>query len=265
MDGKKRIARLRNKEFAWAKDVLGKFKARDGPNPELVAKLKTSSDKKPSKPITGVFASAAAFGAALEKRGFRRLGSGAYSTVYGKDGYDRVIKVSRCLDNWIDYVAWASKAGYAGTFAPKVYSWKRFFTGKERKTHPLFGYSRWDETEWSVAIVERMKETLNADSQLARDFRIIERIHDLAARSVLAELVMEEIIPGVGKFFKDLHKNFYASDVYGKNLMIRSDGTFCVTDPVCGTITTEAIRFRAGDFTPPLMYTRRYFESCYRH
>jgi hypothetical protein len=208
--------------------------------------------KTKSAPKKGVFASAAAFGAALEKRGFKRLGSGAYSTVYGKDGYDKVIKVSRCLDNWIDYVMWASKHGYAGTFAPKVYSWKRFVTGEKPKSHPMWGYSRWNENEWSVAVVERMKETLNANSQLARDFKIIERIHDLSQQTLLAELIMEEIIPGVGKFFKELHRAFHPSDVYGKNLMIRTDGTFCVTDPVCESIKTGAMRFKAGDFAPPL-------------
>src|SRR5882672_10391646 len=61
----------------------------------------------------------------LEKKGFKRLGAGAYSTVLGKDGSDKVIKVSRSLDNWIDYIQWSAANGYAGNFAPRVYSWKR--------------------------------------------------------------------------------------------------------------------------------------------
>lgn len=260
MDGKKRIARLRNQE-GWKKgmDVLAGFRPRDGPKvlkvvntPQVEAEASRGATKKSS-----IFTSAREFRRALEKRGFKLLGEGHYSAVYGKDGYDRVIKVSRTLDNWIDYVAWASKNGFAGTFAPKVYSWKRF------KGPPWVkpSWMHWDSyddykkigNDWSVAIVERMAETLNADSQLAQDFKLVERLHDLPEKSLLAEVILDEIIPGVGSFFKKLHRNFRASDIYAKNMMIRKDGTFCVTDPVCGSIKTEARRLKAGDFTPPLV------------
>lgn len=251
MDGKKRIARLRNQE-GWKKgmDVLAGFRPRDGPKvlkvvntPQVEAEASRGATKKSS-----IFTSAREFRRALEKRGFKLLGEGHYSAVYGKDGYDRVIKVSRTLDNWIDYVAWASKNGYAGNFAPQVYSWKRY-AGSSANRYPRETWS----SDWSVAIVERMKETLHADSQLARDFKIIERLHDLPVKNLLAEAILEEIVPGVGSFFKKLHTTFDAHDIYGRNLMIRKDGTFCVTDPVCGSIKTEARRLKAGDFTPPLV------------
>lgn len=205
---------------------------------------------------SSIFASAHAFRSALEKRGFKLLGEGHYSAVYGKPGYDKVIKVSRSLDNWIDYVAWASKNGYAGTFAPRVFSWKRF-KGPPRIHNSWDLYDTRTSYDWSIAVVERMKETIKEDSKLSQDFKIIERIHDLGERSVLAELVMDEIVPGVGSFFKKLHKSFHASDIYAKNMMVRDDGSFCVTDPVCGTIKTEAMRLRAGDFSPPLLILRR--------
>lgn len=260
--------RVQRRLEAWKKDVINGWKARDGPHKKLVAPVAVgvkaytivpANENVPEAKTVGVktgrFASAANFERALEKRGFKKLGSGAYSSVYAKDGYDRVIKVTRYLDNWIDYVAWASKNGYAGSFAPRVYSWKRFGFDPEKpkKQQSMFYWER-HSNGWSVAVVERMKETLNADSQLAKDFKIIERIHDLAERSVLAELVMDEIIPGVGNFFKKLHRAFRANDVYGKNLMIRKDGTFCVTDPVCGDIVTTETRFKAGDFSPVVRY-----------
>lgn len=246
--------------------------ARAGPKVHKVINPKdgkTAPEQSPrieAKPQTktGAFASARAFCSALEKRGYKLLGSGAYSSVYGKDGYDKVLKVSRCLDNWIDYVAWASSNGYAGNLAPKVFSWKRFKNPGDPPEREGF-YGRWDERQWSVAVVERMVETVKEDSKLSQDFKIIERLHDLAGKSILAELVVDEIVPGCGKFFKELHANFYASDIYSKNLMVRKDGSFCVTDPVCGRIKTEAIRFRAGEFSPPLILTRRYFESSSRH
>lgn len=234
--------------------------ARAGPKAQQVVDLKVEvvALEQPAQVETktrkGIFASARAFCSALEKRGYKLLGSGAYSSVYGKDGYDKVLKVSRCLDNWIDYVAWASSNGYAGNFAPRVFSWKRFKNPDVQRRKFDYFYGRWDESQWSVAVVERMVETVKEDSKLSQDFKIIERLHDLADKSILAELVVDEIVPGVGKFFKDLHKNFYASDIYSKNLMVRKDGSFCVTDPVCGRIKTEAIRFRAGDFTPVYIY-----------
>src|SRR5882672_8899390 len=90
----------------------------------------------------------------LEKRGYTVLGRGAYSTVLGKKDSDRVIKVSRSLDDWIDYVQWGAKNGYAGNFVPRVYSWKRYSRYGE---HPKDEYER--TTDWSVAVVERMKAT----------------------------------------------------------------------------------------------------------
>ncbi len=275
MDGKKRIARLRNLAKKQGLQAVLGFQARDGPLNEEARKerikkilddfaplpLPKVTEKPASDTKTGVFASAAAFRAALEKRGFKKLGEGHYSAVYGKEGYDRVIKVTRMLDNWIDYVAWASKNGYAGNFAPMVYSWKRF-KGEVKARRPWeYGYNNPGAFDWSIAVVERMKETVREDSAFSADFKIIERVHDLSPRSVLAELVIDEIAPGAGKFFKDLHKAFHASDIYGKNMMLRENGSFCVTDPVCGTVKTEATRFRAGNFTPPLILLWRYVES----
>jgi hypothetical protein len=243
------------------REALIPWQARAGPkvlkiiNPERPVEVAPPAKK-------GVFSNAFEFRKALEKRGFVKLGEGHYSAVYGKPGYDRVIKVSRTLDNWIDYVAWASKNGFAGNFAPKVYSWKRFKNATPFVPRPWeWEYNNPGAQDWSVAIVERMKETLNADSQLAKDFKIIERLHDLPEKSLLAEVILDEVVPGVGSFFKKLHQTFRSTDIYSKNMMIREDGTFCVTDPVCGTVKTKDSRFKAGDFTPPLILFRRYFES----
>ncbi len=90
----------------------------------------------------------------LEKRGYKVLGRGAYSTILGKEGSSRVIKVSRSLDDWIDYVQWGAANGYAGNFVPRVYSWKRHERSMKSE------HAEWCGTnDWSVAIVERMADT----------------------------------------------------------------------------------------------------------
>src|SRR6266481_1209137 len=100
-------------------------------------------------PKKSVFKCPFNFIAKLESRGYKILGRGAYSTVLGKEGSDKVIKVSRSLDNWIDYIQWSAANGYAGNFAPRVYSWKRHPGSK-----PLRDWE--SNNDWSVAVVERM-------------------------------------------------------------------------------------------------------------
>jgi len=185
---------------------------------------------------------------ALEKRGFKRLGAGAYSTVLGKEGSDKVIKVSRSLDNWIDYIQWSAANGYAGNFAPRVYSWKRH-PGSE----PLRDWE--NNNDWSVAVVERMADTVTEPEQ---DMSLLMNLYYPAHRgNMMAKLYMDDLCPGSYKFFNGLQENNFASDIAGKNVMVRKDGTFCVTDPTCGSIKTEKKRFRTGDFSPSVLVIRK--------
>lgn len=173
------------------------------------------------------------YGAWLQKRGFKRLGSGAYSTVYGHPKSDRVIKVtSGSQDNWIDYIQWAAKSGYSGNFAPKVYSWKHYDKG------------------FSVAVVERMEKTLT-ELEYKEDAKLIESLLYPSIRgNVMARLFLDELSPGLGKFIDDFSSTFKgATDLYGKNMMLRRDGSFAITDPVCGQKETTLNRLRSKDFT----------------
>lgn len=184
-----------------------------------------------SKPLSNGYN----FGAWLTKRGFKRLGSGAYSTIYGKDGSDRVIKVTAgSQDNWIDYIQWSASKGYCGTLAPRVYSWKKFKIA---------------DGEFSVSVVERMSETI--DQATKSDPYILQHLMWPAMSGhTLAQCYMEDIVPGSLKFFMDLKERFPGGhDLYGKNMMLRKDGTFCVTDPVCGRSTIKVNRLRSADFT----------------
>lgn len=180
----------------------------------------------------------------LRLKKFDVLGSGCYTTVLGKKNSDRVIRVTRMNDNWIDYIQWAAKNGYCGNFAPRVYSWKR-------------------HGDWSVSVVERMDQTLSQAHE--SDYALLEALRWKAAKGhTLAQVYMEDIAPGSVKFFDDLGKELQASDIYGKNMMIRKDGTFCLTDPVCGRIKTEARRLRSADLSATPIYGLN-IESRYRY
>lgn len=185
----------------------------------------------------------------LQGKGFAKLGSGAYSTVMGKPGSNRVIKVSRSLDNWIEYIEWAAKHGYAGGLAPRVYSWKKHGEG---------------DNAWSVAVVERMKETLHDEK---KDFQLMNYLPHVAMRgNLLAQVYMEDMCPGSVAFFEGLRKHNYDSDIGRNNMMVREDGSFCVTDPTCGRLTRLASvkRLRSGELSPTSFMNWNY-ESSYRY
>lgn len=199
----------------------------------------------PAKPLSNGYN----FGAWLHKRGFKVLGYGAYSTIYAKEGSDRVLKVTAGRqDNWIDYIQWAAKEGYCGNLAPRVYSWKKYKT---------------ECGEFSVSVVERMKETIN-NAAKSDEYLIQTLLYPALSGHLLAQCYLEEIRPGSLEFFTKLHKTFRASDLYGKNMMLRNDGSFCVTDPVCGRSEVKINRLRSRDLTSLAPAIRNYFiESSY--
>lgn len=63
----------------------------------------------------------------FKARGWELLGRGLNSTVLGKGPY--AIKISNGYDRWEDYILWATVAGYAGGFAPRVYRCHRSKNG----------------------------------------------------------------------------------------------------------------------------------------
>lgn len=187
---------------------------------------------------TKTFESAGGFIKALEKRGYENLGSGAFSTVLGKKGFDRVIKVIRKPDGWIDYVVWAAKQGEAGKFAPKVFSYKKI-KGKK--------------ADFSVAIVERLKYTVD---ETPRDhaLKILPDLLYRAKDNPMAASFADTLAPGIQGFMNGMKKKFDEGrfDLHHGNLMLRENGTFVVADPIAGGATEDYKRLRAGDFTPAL-------------
>ena len=181
-----------------------------------------------------------AFIKALEKKGFKTLGSGAFSTVLGKDGSDRVIKVIRRPDGWIDYIHWASKKGEAGRFAPKVFSYKKI-KGKKK--------------DFSVAIVERLEYTLEV-TPIDHALKILPDLIWRANDNPMAASFADVLAPGLRKFMDDMGEKFEKKnfDLHNGNLMLRKDGSFVVADPVCDGDKSDYKRLKAGDFSPALTF-----------
>lgn len=172
---------------------------------------------------------------ALKKRGFEELGSGAFSTVLAKPGQDRVIKVTRRPDGWIDYAKWGAETG--SSFAPKVFSYKKI-SGKKK--------------DFEVAIMERLEYTFYKTPE----DHALKILPDLIYRSEsnpMAARFVETLAPGLTNYMKGVYSQFgdsYHLDLHNGNYMIRKDGSFVVTDPVCDGPKTEYKRLRAGDFSP---------------
>jgi hypothetical protein len=184
------------------------------------------------------FDNAEGFIKGLEKRGFTRLGSGAFSTVLGKDGSDRVIKVIRRPDGWINYVHWAAQIGEAGHFAPKVFSYKKI---KGRKK------------EFAVAIMERLPYTLENTPE-DHVLKILPSVMWRAEKNEMAAKFVEVLAPGLMAFLKKMAEwknipigNF---DFHDGNLMIREDNSLVIVDPVSRG-EEGYTRLREGDFGPP--------------
>lgn len=203
------------------------------------------------------FDNAEGFIAALEKRGFKVLGRGAFSTVLGKEGSPRVIKVIRRSDGWINYIHWAAQIGEAGHFAPKVFSYKKI---KGRKK------------EFGVAIMERLKYTLE-DTPEDHAMKILPAVLWRADENEMAAKFVDTLVPELMSFLKKMSewKNIPIRhfDFHDGNLMLREDGTLVVVDPVSrGEDNIE--RLREGDFGPPpplglLPLTGFFIESSYRY
>jgi len=264
MDGKKRIARLRNAEKRKKNMVPGLGKAF-----KAIRKAKKAGEIVPI--AVGIcigkcrldetwmrdsdgeyirvprgktpFTNSRMFQDRLIERGYKILGSGAYSTVLAKGEAKRVIKIQHNYDNWIDYCKWAAEKGYAGSFAPQVYSYKRY-------------------TNFAVAVMERMDRTTNDDKD---DLALIDRLIGPASHgNMMAKLFMEELSPKCTTFFDDLFRDFSDHlDLYGKNIMIRKDGSLCVTDPVCGrSKLTSVKRLRSGDLSPSISEYYEIYRNC---
>lgn len=161
-----------------------------------------------------IFANPRSFVAALEKKGFARIGSGAYGTVLMHPKGTRVIKVVHRpqYDGWPHYVKWATDTGYAGTFAPKVFSYKNI--GK-----------------FAVATMEKLDQTVSEAGHKS-DVWAKYHLFEHAGSNELLKMLADLAEPGLAKFSEDFAAKFrYANDLHEGNVMSRK-GQVVITDPM---------------------------------
>lgn len=171
--------------------------------------------KTPEKAST--FSDWQSFSKKLETKGFKRLGSGAYSIVYAKPDSDRVIKVTRSDDGWIDYCKWAAENGFAGGLAPKVYSYKR---------HKNF----------SVSVMERMERTGHyiTGAMDASPIKYLIKMQ-MQYNNDLTRLLLDSVAPKYVEFADKMRQRFEHFDLHDGNVMVRKDGSLCFTDPIANS------------------------------
>lgn len=181
----------------------------------------------------------------LKKRGFHMLGSGAFSMVLSKPGSTKVIKVARNMDAWPDYVMWAHRNGYAGTWAPRVYSFHRI----EGQRRPFY-----------VAVVERLSAVLYSAKDkrprlaaLAFDMRDFINGKDEAGVAVGAKDPRALVFALAFRLFA---KSTRAGlDLHGGNWMVEGD-RLVLTDPLTegwsSTSTPPRMRSKALASLPAL-------------
>jgi len=187
----------------------------------------------------------------LRKKGLGKLGGGAFSDVFAAPTSDRAIKVSRRDDCWPKYILWTTAEGYAGTFAPKVYSLRYY-----------------SDQGFYVATMERLSSIRSNDpdaqtpeAKAARQLRsrIIE-----AAWNATGEPA-KDIAPMVD-FVKKIRNLGEQTDFHDGNWMLRRDGSLVITDPISygdsrGTPrrlrTYDLAMLRNAQFTNQKAYAKR--------
>lgn len=180
---------------------------------------------------------------ALQAKGFERLGSGYFSEVVGHPDSDKVMKIiyRPQTDGWLDYVKWAADNGFAGKFAPQVYSYKLIKSNAD------------PERAFGVAVMERLKKTIT-ETDIESDVKAVGALFGPAILgNPLSKILLDTVQPGLVDFGKALKKEFPKNlDVHGANMMVRKDGSFVITDPVAQLDSKVAkLRLRRKDFSTP--------------
>lgn len=228
--------KLRALDRAKAKGLIPKFVPIKKSMVTVSSSFSYGCPAKPKEDLNGKpFDGPSNFQRKLEKKGFVELGHGCFSTVMAKKDSDKVIKITRKPDGWIDYCHWAAKEGFAGKFAPRVYSYKRFN----------------NKAPFEVSVVERMDKTF-WDVEYKEDIYVVRDLARLVKHgNQKASSILEEMAPGFPRFIKGLGEKFDKSlDMHDGNIMLRKDGSICYTDPVSVyDYVPSFTRLKSKDFT----------------
>lgn len=168
----------------------------------------------------------------LKRHGFYKVGEGAFSTVWFHPKSDRAVKVSHNPDMWSQYIQWGAKSGWMGKFVPRVFSYKYHVRGN-----------------FSVAVMEKLADcvsNINARHPQFATLSLVNLVTQAPANDNLIKVV-SVFSPELPRFLKEFMSAFkHRYDLHGQNAMVRSDGSFVLTDPVYGgRPVTERLRFAA--------------------
>jgi hypothetical protein len=178
---------------------------------------------------------------ALMKRGFERIGSGLFSDVLAKPGSDRVVKVytygsqgEHATDPWPEYVLWAAQNGYAGTHAPRVFSFKI--------VNGTMG-------TFYVAVMERLEATMaqlrGPSSPDPRYSLLTPLTHHYSGAYNREEA--DAAVPGFYDFYRHFREAFRGrgTDLHDGNFMVQGV-RLVLTDPLSGGGTSTSRRWRVS-------------------
>lgn len=161
----------------------------------------------------------------LRARGYQLIGSGLYSNVFATPKADKVVKVGD-MDEWPAYILWATKSGYAGTFAPKVFSLKF-------------------HDNYYVALMERLVCTIahigGYGDQTARNSEQVQLYTTVIGNRDTSNEAIDFVA-----FVQDMRKAGHHGDLHDQNVMVRHDGQVVVTDPVSGSFSSSRFRIKSG-------------------
>lgn len=150
--------------------------------------------------------------------GCKYLGSGSTATVFEIPwAPDKVIKCGRRDDGWLGYCTWAEREGYAGTFAPKLFSYKQ------------------DKEGSYVALMERLQESYKHNQpgkEKELDNIILTAGRLFAPQFYNRKPVPTEYTPFIERLYRLVKTNGGFEDVSRSNIMWRASNNMLVfTDP----------------------------------
>lgn len=173
-------------------------------------------------------------GERLLNMGWESLGEGSNAVVYGKDGFDYVIKtVFEVEDTWVSFahLCMTNEKARLNPFFPKIH---RLFVSKDGSV---------------VAIMERLAYTM---SQLynggeiigSRSKNEINNEYGNFSWAVDSKTIRgADLSPEAKEAVRILLDNYEDFDLHGENFMVRQDGQLVVIDPVYFTDGPAVKRF----------------------
>ncbi|MFG1227172.1 hypothetical protein [Xanthobacter wiegelii] len=195
------------------RDVYGRFAPPVDPQAPV---------KKPQLYVKSAFSESNEYMRRLRRRGFEDIGGGAYSTVFTRPGWDKVLKVCRhAQDYWPAYAKWCQQT--KSPHAIRVYSIKHhkgFYVAIMEKVNPARGQRKLSDLSSYIGDCGSKAPTMVATSLKN------------AAIAGQTKIVAKEY-PKLPAFLRLVRR--LGTDLHAGNWGTREDGTPVIFDPV----TTE--------------------------